>query len=276
MFALIEQHIAKEHSTDQWKKCEQCEFTGSKHMLQCHMYYYHPKGPELICDTCGYRTPHNSVLKQHIRMVHQKIKPYSCGKCHRSFFSESRLKDHDIVFHNNQMFICDICKKSYKIRRQLQVHIRSVHQGIWIHCPQCNLKFAENHDLKRHKALRHESIHEAVRYPCNQCNYSATQIGNLNQHKASKHDMIKHPCDQCDYSTPRIGDLKRHRAAKHEEHRYPCDQCIYVTKTLANLKQHKASAHEGVRYLCDQCDYSATNSSNLNKHRNSKHKVTKS
>ena len=187
LFALIEQHIAKDHSMEEWKKCEQCDFTGSKHMIQCHMYYYHPKGPELICDTCGYRTPHNSVLKQHIRMVHQKIKPYSCGKCHRSFFSESRLKDHDAVFHKNQLFSCEKCHKSYKIRRQLQVHIRSIHQGIWIHCPQCNLKFAENHDLKRHKKHVHDRNYS---FNCEHCGRGFPFSTRLKEHIQKHHTIL--------------------------------------------------------------------------------------
>ena len=47
MFALLEQHIAKEHNEEQEEtvKCPECDFTGTRHNLQCHTYYHHPKGP---------------------------------------------------------------------------------------------------------------------------------------------------------------------------------------------------------------------------------------
>ena len=69
---------------------------------------------------------------------HEKITPYSCEQCNRSFGLESTLKTHIINMHRR------------------------------VKCDQCNQEISNTFELKRHKAKVH-GIKSANSYQCGFC-----------------------------------------------------------------------------------------------------------
>ena len=78
-------------------------------------------------------------------------------------------------------------------------------------CDQCNHKA----DYPSHLQLHIKSVHEGVKYPCIYCNYKATVPSNLQQHVKSVHEGVKYPCDQCSYQGCYPSALRSHKNKHH-------------------------------------------------------------
>ena len=70
-------------------------------------------------------------------------------------------------------------------------------------CKQCDYKAANKRNLLMHI----KSIHEGIKFPCEQCDYKATLKKNLMTHIKSRHEGIKFPCVKCDYKATYKGNL---------------------------------------------------------------------
>ena len=66
-------------------KCE------SKQRLKFHINGVH-EGVKYDCATCKSSFTHKSKMKQHIKTVHEKIKPFACDICDKSFGYKNNLK----------------------------------------------------------------------------------------------------------------------------------------------------------------------------------------
>ena len=58
----------------------------------------------------------------------------------------------------NKKFACNHCPKHFKIRGNLNRHIRTVHEGIKFTCDECDKQFASKQCLNRHIQSVHEGI----------------------------------------------------------------------------------------------------------------------
>ena len=96
-------------------------------------------------------------------------------------------------------------KRSYK-KRPLEDRYN-------VNCNKCNYKASKPSNLQIHM----RSIHDGVKYPCDQCNYKASQSGSLKLHIKSIHEGAKYYlCDQCKYKTSEQGKLQKHIKSKHK------------------------------------------------------------
>jgi len=113
-------------------------------------------------------------------------------------------------------------------------------------CQQCDYQTKYSHSLQIHV----KSIHEGLKYQCQQCDYQATDPSSLRQHIKSKHEGVKYPCQQCDYQFTNPSSLRQHIKSKHEGVRYPCQQCDNQFTKHVGLIRHMKSKHEGLKYSC--------------------------
>ena len=75
--------------------------------------------------------------------------------------------------------VCEICNKTFGIRKNLLRHRRSVHEKIKYSCNQCGQTFARNDYLQRH--VKHHVRHH-VRHHEDRKATEATYLGNLVDH----------------------------------------------------------------------------------------------
>jgi len=124
------------------------------------------------CDKCNKVLTTNSVLKQHIKMVHDKIKDVKCDKCQYACSTNGDLKRHIKQVHDKIKNIkCSKCEYMCSYNCELKRHIKRVHDKIKdIKCSKCQYACSTNSDLKQHMNSIHErpkmnkrmSLNEAI------------------------------------------------------------------------------------------------------------------
>ena len=84
---------------------------------------------QFVCQTKGctksYTT--NFALKRHYRSFHQRMKPFSCRLCSKSFAEKVYLIEHMNTHTNSYPYSCKICLQKFKQRSRLSQHIHKSH-----------------------------------------------------------------------------------------------------------------------------------------------------
>ena len=55
------------------------------------------------------------------------LKPFACTLCNRSFYDEKALKRHKRKHSSNEIVECEFCKRPFRHRQSLNVHIATFH-----------------------------------------------------------------------------------------------------------------------------------------------------
>merc|ERR1712122_146088 len=84
------------------------------------------------CDICGYAFHDEARLKQHTKIVHEKVHDYICEVCSVTFGRKSQLRRHLANMHEigEKNFLCDQCPKAFQTASTLSRHVSSVHDKI--------------------------------------------------------------------------------------------------------------------------------------------------
>ena len=141
------------------------------------------------------------------------------------------------------------------------------------HYAECESRFKQKRDLKRHI----ESIHEEKRYQCDQCDYKATCQTNLHTHQESIHNGKRYLCENCGYKATHPSSLLRHIKLYHKGRKYSCGDCVFGATRMIDLKRHKEKHHKinNQKFYCCHCSLIFTRNSSLSRHTQSKHEGTK-
>ena len=148
--------------------CEECNlvyqgYTGlDHHKKTCHQ---DRREVELKCLQCGKFYVTNNVLREHVRMVHFKIKPHKCNICDGKAFSTRRnLAIHVNAVHNEiKGHKCDHCSYECSQESRLKNHIQSVHLKIRpFKCDKCQKSYVNRSTLRRHVKTIHEEESDAI------------------------------------------------------------------------------------------------------------------
>ncbi|XP_023314975.1 zinc finger protein 28-like [Trichogramma pretiosum] len=148
--------------------------------------------------------------------VHDRIKPFKCDICYKSFDYQSYLKLHIIAVHDrSRPFECDICHKSFSFKGYLKTHISVVHDHFKpFECDTCHKSFGYQHTLKYHLNAVHARSNP---FECNICHQSFGQKSDLKRHVNAVHDQSKpFECKVCRKLFGQKSDLKRHANAVHD------------------------------------------------------------
>merc|ERR1719491_1800804 len=68
-----------------------------------------------------------SKLKRHVNAVHEKLKPFQCEQCSKSFSKNCNLELHREINHKSKIFKCIMCNSSFKKESLLKMHIERNH-----------------------------------------------------------------------------------------------------------------------------------------------------
>ena len=140
--ALV-RHVARVHEKTSQVTCEVCNMVlCDKQGLRNHKLSFHaeelglvkPDKPKVVrerkfpCDKCDFAFTLPSLLKYHIKHVHDKIKDFHCEQCSLSFHQKSGLKKHIETVHEKlKPFLCMVCERGFAMRSTLTYHLKAKH-----------------------------------------------------------------------------------------------------------------------------------------------------
>ena len=108
----LEEHIDRVHKGLKPYMCSNCgkDFSTKIH-LKRHMKR-HAGTKNYQCTFCDYKSVESSVIKKHIRAVHEKERPYVCPICNKCFGQTSHLKTHISGVHEGKQPIKSMKKRN--------------------------------------------------------------------------------------------------------------------------------------------------------------------
>nr|XP_034837860.1 oocyte zinc finger protein XlCOF20-like [Maniola hyperantus] len=159
-------------------------------------------------------------------------------------------------------FICDICRKMYKLKSSLVKHIMTHAEARRFTCKICQYKCQYRCHLKRHMRT-----HTGERpFSCKLCNYKCTQNSSLVGHMRTHTGERPFSCKLCDYKFTDNSHLVRHLRTHTGERPFSCKSCDCKFTRNSHLVTHMRT-HTGERpFSCKLCDYKFTRNSHLVMH----------
>jgi len=207
----LEQHMRGVHTGEGKLTCEVegCKTTFmSKLALKKHMLHVH-EGVKYECEICGKEVVN---LRMHVKLVHEQIRNYKCPECSKSFQTLTHLRTHVARVHLNAREKCPDCGKMVQ---DLYSHVRFVHQQTKnFPCDQCDRRCATSYELKNH--IR--SVHLGKKVTCPDCGMKVTKDA-LTKHRKkcfSSSEFAKYQCHVCQDRFILKENLERHLSNKHE------------------------------------------------------------
>ena len=167
------------------------------------------------CDICDKECSTKGNLKSHVRNIHEGVR-FSCEECGYKTGQKAGLMRHMLALHGGRRLQCDMCEKTYKWEVDLARH-KLRHVKASFVCDKCDKEFTEKRQLQAHIKAVHDKV---VRKCCFEgCDFETFQLSILSLHKKAVHKNIWYQCDDCDYRTQREGDMMRHVRERHQGHK---------------------------------------------------------
>ncbi|KAM6951288.1 uncharacterized protein FYW47_014817 [Aplochiton taeniatus] len=201
-------------------------------------------GLDYSCKVCAMPFPSREEFTEHVQ-IHSKASNI-CAVCGMICGNQLDLRAHlgrciqavKGIQSELHRFSCEVCGKSYRVRGQLVVHMRSHTGERPFLCTVCGKRFPGRRYLREH-LIRHTN---EKRYQCHVCNKRFHVKNELNTH-------MKH----------------------HSEDRYRCEICSRVYKLSKQLTSHMKEHTEGIKYSCAFCDKAYLRKYDLKVHLKKKH-----
>ena len=151
-------------------------------------------------------------------------------------------------------------EKKLRMKQRPLIVIPKTHK-----CDTCDARFEKKKELERHIRSMHES-EKAKPYICKICDAAFAHSGNLKRHMRTHTGEKPHKCDICDASLTRSSTLKTHMRTHTGEKPYKCEFCDAAFADSSNLKTHMLT-HTGEKpHKCDICEKAFAQSGTLKRH----------
>ncbi|KAM3614754.1 uncharacterized protein V6R79_018797 [Siganus canaliculatus] len=132
---------------------------------------------------------------------------FYCPICLMHFSSKSSLLEHQNKQHPNEKpFKCELCGKTFALRRYLKAHEQrhcpkssqnpTQFAEKELRCTQCSATFSIAQDLSEHLRLHAEK--QVGKFRCDMCYKSFSHWAHLKQHQESHVGQVVYECNECD------------------------------------------------------------------------------
>ncbi|XP_041782014.1 zinc finger protein 615-like [Anopheles merus] len=119
-------HMRTKHGIGEKFKCKLCpKIFNHKGSLREHISRMHTYESKYECKLCSKRFKTRRALNIHGR-VHSDNQPYACSYCPKRFKSGYARNTHQLT-HTGITFSCELCRKSYRYKSLLNIHMRKHH-----------------------------------------------------------------------------------------------------------------------------------------------------
>ncbi|XP_025160978.1 zinc finger protein 569-like [Harpegnathos saltator] len=138
--------------------------------------------------------------------------------------------------------ICEICKKSFPVIKELKQHLKQTHKRGLYKCKYCDFTSNDKHDLKRHEEQKHTDNYA---YPCPHpaCNRKFKTQKYLDNHIGNIH--CREESDQQKLFSQK-SNLKDHIGRNHMDDIYACTEtgCDKKFRAVRDRDKHIRDAHK--------------------------------
>ncbi|VDI20981.1 KRAB domain-containing zinc finger protein [Mytilus galloprovincialis] len=181
---ILEKHM-NTHTKEKEYECDICNkvFYKKGNMSKHRMIHFDNKPYK--CSTCGKGFKQNSTMRTHedihnpehlrkrnlcpktftrasgklihMKTVHERLRPFKCDICTKTFSNRSNLQKHLMVHNNERPHKCQQCKKAFRTRSNLKYHMDVVHVNKkTLKCLICERVFKSQGNLTIHNRMKHK------------------------------------------------------------------------------------------------------------------------
>ncbi|CRK98348.1 CLUMA_CG011708, isoform A [Clunio marinus] len=167
---------------------------------------------------------------------------YQCETCFKTFKDKSKLRSHREIHTDERNIICPDCGKAFKTMNCLRNHKRlHVPDRTYYNCDQCEKKYTQKIQLKKHIEIVHMQRRDFV---CTTCGASFGTNSVLKMHLLSHQDFRAECCDVCGFRFHTKAKLRRHMKSHTGERNYQCNICCKKFLYSYNVVAHIRNVHE--------------------------------
>lgn len=210
----LEMHTASHLPVEQrpYVCCKCARRFTTPQLLRHHERMHTPVELRMVhnCNFCQTKFATKSGLAMHIRAVHERLRPFVCDQCGKTFSTKGILEEHKVRHSDARPHVCEICNKCFKTKQRLTIHA-DTHEGTVYQCPHCPTRLNSRRTLRMHLFV-HDSV---ARYKCN----------------------------FCDKAFKRAKDLKNHNNLHTGVRPYSCPWCARTFANGSNCRAHKRRIH---------------------------------
>jgi len=205
---------------------------------------------EFICHLCGIHCPSKSSLTNHLQMNCGNV----CEICKEILGNKTEVKQHMFLVHkkiktsfhtNTELnFACSQCPKRYASMHTLNNHIKKAHnkEVSKVQCPDCGNLFSSTAALRKHS-----SLHKPPELPCPICGKLFHNQTYLMRHATSVHgdsEDKKFKCEVCGKGFTNKHALEGHHNWHYNLKPFQCRWCERNYQNQSNCNAHERKSHK--------------------------------
>lgn len=247
----LKSHMSRSHLPESDRLAFTCEICGkrfsAKGNLTTHVQTTHSDSKPYVCDLCGKGVKTKQALQFHLNS-HNGVKQFSCGICFMSFTSRSSMASHTRRHTGEKPYPCKQCNKTFTSSSARSSHRQHVHATSRQHvCPHCSKSFKVLRDLKVHL-----SIHTGEKpYVCDTCGKAFRVAANFYAHRKTHRKAVEKI--SLDAAVAEIGQFIEEQQ-QQEEQQQPAEEVEQIhTLQMAQPRLNDALSQAIQEHLTQSC-----------------------
>nr|XP_054925958.1 zinc finger protein 239-like isoform X1 [Dermacentor andersoni] len=197
------------------------------------------------CTKCGDCFSSQMCLERHNRHHHTERPQgaHSCSTCGYSTNQRWRFDQHSLTHTGERPYVCEICKKDFTWRTDLNVHLLAHTQERPYECPECGERFNCPSHLHRHKKMHSGDPRPHVCPDCGKC-YARKDY--LKVHVLTHVAERRYECAECGRKFADPSNARHHYLFVHAK-QYPlsCPHCGQGFASRRDVRRHVRARHDG-------------------------------